>query len=487
MYAAPHEWARAGAPPSAAELEPAPHAGHAALYRRLLDHEPDAAARAEALQYVRARLDEVAGQPSDLPESPDDLGAWMENNAQRVAANYSMYLEERKAGAPRRYFGNRAHALYTLRAIAPTKLFDGSWLYGLATHWRNARFNDLVRTYLEELGEGLPAKNHVLLYRQLLAGNGLDPIDDLDDAFYEQGLIQLALGWNAEELLPEVVGFNLGYEQLPLHLLITAYELNELGIDPYYFTLHVTVDNTDTGHARRACQAVLDTLPKLGDAAAYWERVRNGAKLGDLGIGTTATVQGFDLEREVVRILARKSTAGHGAHSDYCRVAGRNVNDWLADAGQIPQFLTALIQAGWIRPGEPAENSRFWGLLQGERAEMFGVFSTYELQVIHDWIRGPASADGQPFAEQGAPAKPPRRATFRAASRLAAARGQLAPAADPQADLLDPDLQALDSALATLDAEAQMQLLVQAVSPVQHWTPAGLKATRLFCERSRAA
>jgi hypothetical protein len=58
---------------------------------------------------------------------------------------------------------------------------------------------------------------------------------------------------------------------------------------------------------------------------------------------------------------------------------------------------------------------------------------------------------------------------------------------DPEAALLDPDLQALDAGLAAGDAEAQMQLLVQALSPVQHWTPAGLKATRLFCERTRTS
>ena len=77
-------------------------------------------------------------------------------------------------------------------------------------------------------GEGAIDKNHVVLYRSLLTRYALDPLDDLDDALYRQGLVQLALGWNAERFLPEVVGFNLGYEQLPLHLLITAYELNEL-------------------------------------------------------------------------------------------------------------------------------------------------------------------------------------------------------------------------------------------------------------------
>ncbi|AEG93180.1 iron-containing redox enzyme family protein [Ramlibacter tataouinensis] len=476
MHIAAHEWARP-IPTQIASTGPM-----ASLYWRLSGHQPDDAARAEALAFVRRKLDEVADSPTDLPAAPEELGAWMDGNAQRVAAQYAEYLEGRKAGGPRRFFGNRAHALYFLRVVAPTKLVDGSWLYGLVAHWRNSRFSDLVRTYVEELGEGAPDKNHVLLYRKLLASSGLDPVDDLDDAFYEQGLIQLALGWHGEALLPEVIGFNLGYEQLPLHLLITAYELNELGLDPYYFTLHVTVDNTDTGHAKRACQAVLDTLPKLGDSSGFWERVRNGSKLADAGLGTTQVIREFDIAREVVRILSRKSVAGHGAHSDYCKVAGRSVNDWLAEPSRVPGFLEALQQAGWIHLGRPVDESRFWGLLQGEKAEMFGVFSSYELQVIHDWIRGAASADGQPYADLGVP----QRASFRAAQRLATLRGRALPTPDVQTPLLDPDLDALEDQLRVLDADAQMQLLVQAMSPVQHWTPAGLKATRLFWERSRA-
>ncbi|MDB5947677.1 MAG: hypothetical protein JWQ33_2703 [Ramlibacter sp.] len=411
----------------------------------------------------------------------------MNANAQSVTAKYSLYLEQRQAGGPRRFFSNRAHALYFLRSVAPTKLVDGAWLYGLLPHWRNVRFNDLVRTYVEELGEGADDKNHVVLYRKLLSRYGLDPLDDLPDQLHLQGLVQLALGWNAEEFLPEVIGFNLGYEQLPLHLLITAYELNELGLDPYYFTLHVTVDNADTGHAQRACRAVLETLPRIGDGAAYWRRIRDGARLAEAGLGTTDVIDGFDIEAEVIRILSNKSGAGRGAHSDYCSVAGRKVNDWLSQPQQIPAFLQALQQAGWIRLGQPVGQSRFWGLLQGERAEMFGVFSSYELQVIHDWIRGEASADGQAFTERQAPAGLPRRATFRAQARFAAARGLAVPAAGEgdDSDLLDPDLQALTEQLPRLDDGQQMALLVQAMSPAQHWTPAGLHATRLFWDRVR--
>jgi hypothetical protein len=448
------------------------------LYHRLADGTPDQATRNEAADFLRGT---IAAQPAgadDLPPTPGALLAWMEDNARTVHARYAEYLEGRRGGAPRRYFSNRAHALYVLRGVAPTKLVDGAWLYGLMAHWNHPRFGDLVRTYVEELGEGAADKNHVVLYRGLLARYALDPLDDLPDALYEQGLIQLALAWNAEDFLPEAVGFNLGYEQLPLHLLITAYELNELGLDPYYFTLHVTVDNGDTGHARRACQAVLDLLPRLDDGGAFWQRVLAGARLSNAGVGTAQVIEGFDTGEEALRILARKAGAGAGAHSDYCKVAGRSVNDWLRAPDGMRGFVDALAAAGWIRFGEPAEESRFWRLLQGERAEMFGVFSSYELQVLHDWLRGAASADGRAYTEAAPPPEAPgrRRATFRALQRNAVdLRG-------PESDdaRFDPDLALLHERLAAADGEARSALLVEAMSPAMHWTPAGLEATRLF-------
>lgn len=465
MHIGQQEWRRLEAAGNPGSLR--------SLYHRLADGQPDGDTRAEAADFLRSRIARLDPEDTDLPASPDGLLAWMESNTQDVHARYGEYLAERRAGAPRRFFSNRAHALYVLRSVAPTKLVDGAWLYGLVRHWRNPRMSDLVRTYVEELGEGLADKNHVLLYRQLLARYALDPLDGLDDALYEQGALQLALAWNAEDFLPEVVGFNLGYEQLPLHLLITSYELNELGLDPYYFTLHVTVDNSDTGHARRACQAVLDMLPRLDDGGAFWRRVRAGAQLSCAGLGTNDVIRGFDIEQEALAILRRKAGAGSGAHSDYCRVAGRSVNDWLREPQQMADFVQALEKAGWIRFGEPVESSRFWGLLQGPRAEMFGVFSSYELQVLHDWIRGAGSADGKPWDAAGSQA--PRRATFRALARVQGQRAVEAPV--PQ---LDPDLQLWHTRLQGAEPEQRFTLLVDAMAPSQHWTPVGLEATRMF-------
>ncbi|MES2634369.1 MAG: iron-containing redox enzyme family protein [Pseudomonadota bacterium] len=440
---------------------------------------PDEQLRHDAAGLLRAELASVSSADDELPHSPDGLQAWMEARTLSVHGQYPAYLADRKAGAPRRFFGNRAHALYVLRNIAPTKLVDGAWLYGLVQHARNPKLSDLVRTYVEELGEGDASKNHVVLYRELLNRYNLDPLDDLADANYRQGAIQLALGWNAQEFLPEVIGFNLDYEQLPLHLLITAHELNELGLDPYYFTLHVTVDNGDTGHARRACQAVLDMLPRLDDGGEFWLRVRAGSKLASAGAGTCDAIDAFDIEQEVVRILAHKAPMGSGAHSDYCRVAGKSVNEWLSRPESMQDFLQVLQQAGWIQRGRPAQESRFWGLLQGPRAEMFGVFSSYELQVIYDWIRADASADGTAYTELAAPrSETPartRRASFRAMQR---ARPE--PSSTCVADMLDPDLSVLRQRLAQADPQARTDLLVDMMSPAMHWTPAGLHATQEF-------
>lgn len=441
------------------------------LYQRLADGMPSARDREAAADWLAHQLEEGAGEADEMiPNDPAACVEWMQASAKAVLAEYQQYLQERREGASRRYFKNRSHALFFLRQVAPTKLVDGAWLYGLCEGAANPRLRGLVTTYVEELGEGDPAKNHVLLYRHLLARYGLDAQGDLDDHLYEQGLVQCALGWNAERFLPEIVGFNLGYEQLPLHLLITAYELKELGLDPYYFTLHVTVDNSDTGHAWRACQAAAELAPRFGQARDYWARVKAGARLGNCGWGTLDVIASFDLDREVQRILARKAVAGQGAHSHLCRIDGRLINDWLAAPAEMPAFLQALQRTGWIERHKPAERSRFWSLLQGDRAPMWGVFSAYELQVLRDWMEGDRPQD----AGQGV--KGPVR-QLAGHARSAPGKGHTVAPSTVVADL---DLVAFRERIRSAKGAERQELLLKAMSPALHWTPAGLEATRMF-------
>lgn len=320
----------------------------------------------------------------DLPDDPSDLPRWAAQHADAVADAYAVYLEQRRQGSPRRYFATRAQALWFVQQVAPTKAVDGAWLHGTLRHWHDPRYHGLIRTYLEELGDGDPRCNHVLIYQRLLSRLGcLQPVP-LCDERYLQGAIQLALGQAGDDLLPEVIGYNLGYEQPPLHLLITTYELAELGIDAHYFQLHVTIDNAASGHARRS----LEAFDQLRDGEDFYRRVRNGYRLNDLGVDTPSLIADFDLESELLASLEAKRVFGRFMHADRCRLQGRTINQWLAEPGGMGEFVLALQAQGWIQRNTDPQQSRFWALIEGPAAAMYGVFSAYEKQLWHDWIAG---------------------------------------------------------------------------------------------------
>ena len=429
------------------------------LYQQLYGE--TAGAEEAARAFVRVQLAHVRAAPSELPPIPEQLPAWIEQRCADVAQAYADYLEQRQQGRPRRYFQNKAHALYFLQRVAPTKQVDGAWLNGLLRYWHDPRFDGLLTTYLEELGDGEAAQNHVVIYRKLLSEHDADSDAGLEDDHYLQGALQLALGLCADDFLPEVIGYNLGYEQLPLHLLITAYELSELGIDPYYFTLHVTIDNASSGHACKAAQSVLNLLPLGEGREDFYRRVAEGYRLNDLGPGTNAVIHPFNLQDEVVAMLERKRTFGQHMHSDYCRFEGKTVNQWLAQPGQIGAFLQALEDKGWIKRNQDPAESRFWQLIEGAGAAMFGVFSGYEKQLLRDWIAGEWIS-----AQRVAPVRPGRGSRF--------SREQHRP--------VDPDTQALVDSLWNLPDEQQLNGLIPWLSARRHCTPAGLYATRRFIQ-----
>lgn len=363
--------------------------------------------RAGSEEWLANQLRRTDALGDDLPVNPDELAGWTAQRAAAVAQQYADYLQARREGAPRRMFGGRAHALHFLQQVTPTKCVDGAWLFGVLRHWDDPRYHNLIRIYLEELGDGDPACNHVVIFRRLLTEQGCHERVPLADECYLQGALQLALGYNTDRFLPEVLGYNLGYEQLPLHLLISTYELEELGIDAHYFRLHVTIDNAATGHANKAVEA----LRQFGGDEAFYRRVARGYRLNDLGAGGADIAAGFDLETELLAALERKRVFGQHLHSDRCRFDGRTVNEWLAAPGGFPGFLDVLQRQRWIlRDRDPAE-SRFWQLVDGPHAAMFGVFSPYEKQLLHDWIAGdwqPATSRPQPthLAPQTLPALP---------------------------------------------------------------------------------
>ena len=451
----------------------------------------DEVTRSASRAFLSAALRDATRLDSNVPDDPRLLTGWLARGQQQTASAYRRYLDGRQAGEQRRFFRNRSHALHFIKSVAPTKLVDGAWLYGLLPRWSDARLAPLIRIYLEELGDGVAEQHHVLLYRKLLTAHGADRWHDLSDDHHVQGAIQLSLAHHAAELLPEVIGFNLGYEQLPLHLPITAYELNELGIDPYYFSLHVTIDNASTGHARKSLQCALNCLPRAGNAGEFHRRMVAGFKLNELGMGTMGAIASFDLESELTAVLAAKGNIGAELHSDYCRIAGRTVSDWLATPGGTLEFLKALVSAGWIRRGAELSESRFWRLVNDEQAPMFGVFDDYEKQLISDWIldapQDGADATRRPNvcrSRRHGPTRPLARASDAVLGQAGRAgarqviRRQLADLSP--ANKADEDVRALAERLAGVDDTGiAVEALQGFLSPANHASPAGLLATRI--------
>lgn len=419
---------------------------------------------ADARQFLRSQLQQTAPHLAELPDDPAHLEAHILRSNTRTARAYRDYLLARKQGQPRRYFQNRAHALYFLRNVAATKLVDGAWLYGVLKRHQDPRMHELVRTYLEELGNGQPDQNHVLIYKQLLASQDIKDIESLPVDRFIQGALQLALGYLTDDFMPEVIGYNLGYEQLPLHLLITTYELAELGLDPHYFRLHITIDNASTGHARRAARAVLDNLPSDAQQQAFYRRVKQGYQLNEQGISSTQVIEEFNMDSELCRVLEEKAQVARHMHSDRCRIEGRTINEWLDSSGQIPRLLDALQKNGWIRRHQDPAGSRFWRLIASNRAPMFGVFSDYEVQLLHDWIAG-----------EWQPAQPDRLANRR---NLSESRADTVINENYKQDELT-----LQKKLSTLPESERNQYLIDLMAPARHFTPEGLAATRLFSRR----
>lgn len=429
------------------------------LYQRLQQPIPDAGALDSARAFLHYHLDACEADDSPLPAQLDQLPAWLDSQHFSVGKAFEQYQLERQQGAPRRYFSNISHALDFLRHAAPTKLVDGAWLYGCCEHWNDPRFAPLVRTYLEELGDGLPSQNHVLLYQQLVQRYHCEDLERLPDSLFVQGALQLALGALTEEFLPEVVGFNLSYEQLPLHLLITRQELAELNLDPYYFVLHITIDNADSGHAIMACQATQRLVAAARDPQAFYRRVRRGAALAERGIGTPDLIRQFDLTEALDHVLAAKAAVGLQLHHAGCRVGSQPLKSLLDEGRNDGSALrAALLRKGWLKPGQEPLQSRFWRLIHPPGAQMYGVFSLREQQLLLDWLGSGSSLwdSGRPQRDDSSPSPGQHQQLLQ----------RLAPCAD---------------------RNARMAALVPLLGPSQHSTPLGLLATRAFRAGSMGA
>jgi hypothetical protein len=343
------------------------------------------------------------------------------NNIGRAWRQYNL---RRDCGGMRELFRDREEAIWWLKQIAPVKYVDGAWLghIGKVTTpfalWKTTK--GAWQILSEELGDGDLAKNHVNLYHNLLetVAPGLPTAEVLDFGHPRHGLgtlsvwksaiAQLLISIFPHEFLPEILGFNLHFEAVSMDTLKATKELKELGIDPYYFILHISIDNTDSGHSAIAIETVceyMDYVNKVeGPEAAHkaWKRVQAGYLLSLSLPGTVVcpsmetlvdntTILLSPTEVKIVAIFKAKAQVVDGIHcSSRVKIGSRSVADWLDPVAlESREWQMGLLNAlscskYWVCRGNSTK-SRFLQELQWN-GRMFGSFTQNEYDVLRGWI-----------------------------------------------------------------------------------------------------
>lgn len=397
---------------------------------------------AEAL--TEARVRQASQSDSSILDinkfDPVVLSDFIRAGDDGILARLNEYSLRRDGGAPRELFQTREEARAWLIQRAPSKLVDGAWLGHIhrATtpfHLRPITKN-AWQVLSEELGDGDLSKNHAAIFRQLLHDikaqlpeadspdfiehdffNGQQHDEAAEDALWKGATAQLLISLFPGEFLPEILGFNMHFECLTWDTVRAARELRELRLDDYYFLLHISIDNSDSGHTAMALRVVLDYLEQVrveeGDEAVQraWRRVQTGYLLSEKFtveqpptpstlkkkavsppiVPPSQAATHNEFAPEVIRIFKAKATVAAKLHcGSRVTIGSKKLSAWLdhdvlgVEQGQT-DFLTALSNArAWIRPGESAK-SRLVREFEWN-GKMFGAFTESELDVLKRWI-----------------------------------------------------------------------------------------------------
>ncbi|KZF18807.1 hypothetical protein L228DRAFT_254589 [Xylona heveae TC161] len=351
----------------------------------------------------------------------EQLTAFLKAKDDNITQRWENYLARRARGAPRELFKDLEHAKWFLRQSAPNKMVDGAWLghvHNITTPFALRRITkNAWQVFSEEVGDGDLTKNHAYIYASLTKEIEAGLPDASSHAFVEPslglneiapwkaGLSQLLISLFPHEFLPEILGFNMHFEMLTWDTMRAIKELEELKLDSYYFLLHISIDNADSGHTAMAMQAVIDFLNHVkkteGTAAAHqaWKRVQAGFILSEsLPSSPSNTFADVlpkrhpnKLEAEVLRAFKTKAPVAHKLHcGTRVSIQRRSLVDWLepnAFESEIRQmeFLDALSNSKpWIYKGHP-ERSRLIQSLEWE-GKMFGSFTQTEVEDLRKWI-----------------------------------------------------------------------------------------------------
>ncbi|CAG7931707.1 unnamed protein product [Penicillium olsonii] len=361
------------------------------------------------------------------------LAHFLQSQQDDVTNQYHQYISRRQSGGSRELLSDRQAAGDWLREIAPVKLVDGAWLGHLNNINIPFSLRQIVKqtwlVFTEELGNGNRDQHHVKVFEDLLKNfepalpspttNAiLHPRYKLGNLKYWRAAVaQLLVSLFPLDFLPEILGFNMHFEALQLDTLQASKELPEVSLDPSYFLLHVSIDNSHSGHAAMAMEGVADYIQHVarteGDVAAdvAWKRVQAGYVFSEWqfqkGNQVTNILERLNddshdrLESKVLTTFNSKIQAARKLHcGSRVKLGRRSLTEWLDPEAFSSEewrrdFIRCLSRSEpWIYIGDSQKSRLVQELRWGGR--MYGSFTKGELETLELWINTLGS-DRTPF------------------------------------------------------------------------------------------
>jgi Iron-containing redox enzyme len=420
-----------GAQLAAAAAEEMRH--HKNLYLKLhnLEHHPSIlpCLRDLLISFLSEALNNSRRAPaSDILRiesfEPESLAIFLKAEHDKIALRWEQYTARRRAGSPREMFADRAYAERWLRQHAPVKYVDGAWLghiHKITTPFKYRGVTKIAwQIFSEELGDGDLDKNHAYIYRELMMNDVAAGLPDGDSAgfvharqrldepqVWKGAVAQLLISLFPQEFLPEILGFNLHFEMLTWDTMRATKELKELKLNSFYFLLHVSIDNADSGHTAMAMNAVIDYIQLVheadGTSAAHqaWRRVQAGFILSESLAGSAKTLDDTQTKRgqicdnpyeeEVMQIFQAKADVAHRLHcGSEMKINGRALVDWLdPEPFQSIQWRMEFLEAlsntrPWIYKGDSCRSRLIKEMCWN--GKMFGSLTQTEVGMVKKWI-----------------------------------------------------------------------------------------------------
>ncbi|KAH7000950.1 hypothetical protein EDB80DRAFT_752945 [Ilyonectria destructans] len=370
-------------------------------YPEILPHARDTllVLLSESLDSVPARISAASGILSIDQYSKQKLSRFVHDEQEQVTKYREEYVARRRAGRPRELFKTHDDAGMWIEQACPLKY---AW-----------------QVLSEEYGDGDLEKHHVHIYKELVyevdpelpGGDTRDfihPRHGLTDlSIWKAAVAQLLISIFPHEFLPEILGFNLHFEGVSKETLIASRELRELGFNPFYFLLHICIDNADSGHTAMALHVVLDYMEHLritNDGHAMqraWKGVQAGFILSQTLSSRASKIPQDDVGARVIPqnkfesaldgILLSKSMASNRIHCNLrTEIGPRTLSEWLDPDAMASQrwrmeFLNIVsLTRKLVYRGDNTKSRMVQDL--SWHGKMFGAFTQSEVQALCDWI-----------------------------------------------------------------------------------------------------